>query len=77
MGRVRGLPLAMFRNKSSEVSVALADYNLNPVAFKEEVGMDHLVNADMDFGSLGFYLASQSPALVYCFPRTAPLSVVR
>ena len=63
-----GLPLAMFRNKSSEVSVALADYNLNPVTFKEEVGMDHLVNADMHFGSLGFYLASQSPALVYCFP---------
>ena len=30
--------------------------------------MDHLVNADMHFGSLGFYLASQSPALVYCFP---------
>ena len=63
-----GLPLAMFRNKSSEVSVALADYNLNPVTFKEEVGMDHLVNADMHFGSLGFYLASHSPALVYCFP---------
>lgn len=63
-----GLPLAMFRDKRSGESVALSDYNTNPATFKEDFGIGHLVNADMHFGSLGFYLDNRCPALAYCFP---------
>jgi len=63
-----GLPVAMLRSKNSDVSVALADYNCTPFTFKEDFGVTHLVNANMHFGSLGFYLGNPCPALVYCFP---------
>ena len=63
-----GLPLVMLRDKSTGESVALSDYNTNPVTFKEDFGVSHLVNANMHFGSLGFYLGKRYPALVYCFP---------
>ena len=63
-----GLPLVMFRDKSSGKSIALSDYNTNPITFKDDFGVSHLVNAGMHFGSLGFYLGNRYPALVYCFP---------
>lgn len=64
------LPLAMIHHKGKGTSVSLTDINLNPATFKGDQGMSHVVNEDMEFGSLGFHLANTETSLAYCYPGT-------
>lgn len=63
-----GLPLAMMREKDSGCTVSIMDYNLNPATFKGEFGTGHIVNTEMKFASLGFYLGNKHASLAYCYP---------
>ncbi len=63
-----GLPLAMLREKASGCTVSLVDHNLNPATFKGDFGVGHLVNEQMKFASLGYYLGDEQVSLAYCYP---------
>ncbi len=63
-----GLPLAMMREKDSGCTVSLIDHNLNPATFKGDFGAGHLVNDQMKFASLGYFLGDKKASLAYCYP---------
>ena len=63
-----GLPLAMMRDKSTNVALSIIDYNLNPATISSDWGNTHLAHNTFKFASLGYNLEGESPALVYCYP---------
>lgn len=62
------LPLAMIRDKETQVSLSIIDHNLNPKTLSSDWGNTHQISPYFNYASLGYNLEGDAPALAYCYP---------